>query len=1126
VAVVATAVGLDSLPGFGVLADAGAQTPSGSRSAASALARATAATSPAFLTVILGRALYSKGASCQVPPGMMNIDQVVPQLASMGITATAAVVPSRTLETTTNCAQGDLYPSWADLGALRDNYGLTVVSATEHHDNLPTLPLDQQFQDSCGSLVPIIAHGNHRAWGLLAYPNNEYTTTVQTSVVENCFAFGRTYVDVNTTSPQTNVEASMADPWLQLTVDAGGGLCNDHTRPCGQSGSIGSPWRYASPAKLAAMTHVVGGDWTALQFYSFVTGANTSGTLQWDCTSPDWTQHWTSIFETYCWNDFVTAMSQLPSSVVVTDPATVAEAWGRIPSPLVSIDAVNPPSDSGPADSTAISWQSPENGTYAVLVGGVDCNSGAAVDTGQYASESTDLTVTVPGSMLSPGPNTIRVCLTNDAGHTGSATTAVTLQSQLPAVTGVSPAAGALAGGAGITVTGANFTPDATVSFGTIAAVNVSVDSSTSITATVPAATVPAQVDVTVTESAGTSATSPADQFFYEDCPSVTSVSPSTAWVTGGSQVTVAGTNFYPDAAVTVGGQPATNVVVDSPTSITAMFPAPPSGAPGTVDVVVTEAGGASLGQPDDQFTWMPADVPDAPTGVTAAAGTASALVSFASPAGNGSPISGYTAIATDLTTAGNGGQTGGGASSPITVAGLSNGDSYTFTVTATNGVGTGPSSSPSSAVTPTDVPAAPTGVTATAGAASALVWFTGAASNGGPIIGYTVTATDHSTAGNGGQTGSGASSPVAVSGLTNGDSYTFTVTATNGVGTGPSSSPSNAVTPVDVPAAPAGVTATAGAASAKVSFTSAASNGSPITAYTVTATDHTTAGNGGETGSGLSSPITDSGLTNGDSYTFTVTATNGRGTGPSSSPSSAVTPRAPPTITTTKLPWGVVGTPQTVGLTATGGAPPYTWSLAAGSLLPPGLTLTSTGVISGTPTVAATTTFKVRLQDAAKPANVVTGKVTLTVYAAAASGAGTATIGPAIVRVGTSGNVFTFHYTAPATGAIQGGTVQIVVPTGWTAPSTNAADPGFIRGSQGVFTVSNQVVTIAGIALVPGQSLTVAYGSLANGNRGVTVAATAGSYVFLTSEASRSGTLTALASSPAVTLRRAATLA
>ena len=84
----------------------------------------------------------------------------------------------------------------------------------------------------------------------------------------------------------------------------------------------------------------------------------------------------------------------------------------------------------------------------------------------------------------------------------------------------------------------------------------------------------------------------------------------------------------------------------------------------------------------------------------------------------------------------------------------------------------------------------APTIGTATAGALSASVTFTAPTYTGSGITGYTVTSSP------GGITGTGASSPVTVSGLTAGTAYTFTVTATTAAGQSSPSAASNSVTP------------------------------------------------------------------------------------------------------------------------------------------------------------------------------------------------------------------------------------------------------------------------------------------------------------------------------------------
>jgi hypothetical protein len=88
-------------------------------------------------------------------------------------------------------------------------------------------------------------------------------------------------------------------------------------------------------------------------------------------------------------------------------------------------------------------------------------------------------------------------------------------------------------------------------------------------------------------------------------------------------------------------------------------------------------------------------------------------------------------------------------------------------------------------------VPDAPTIGTATAGNTQASVAFTAPVSDGGSVItGYTAISTPGSI------TASGASSPLTVTGLTNGVAYTFTVHATNAIGNSVESAASNSVTP------------------------------------------------------------------------------------------------------------------------------------------------------------------------------------------------------------------------------------------------------------------------------------------------------------------------------------------
>src|SRR5207249_4098125 len=158
------------------------------------------------------------------------------------------------------------------------------------------------------------------------------------------------------------------------------------------------------------------------------------------------------------------------------------------------------------------------------------------------------------------------------------------------------------------------------------------------------------------------------------------------------------------------------------------------------------------------------------PTGATATAGAASATVGWTAPADPGtSAISGYT-----VTSAPGGFTASTAGTTTTTVNGLTPGVSYTFTVTATNGAGTGIASAPSNAVVPWAC-SPPTNVSVTPGDTAAYVAWQAPVTTASAITGYRVTPYVGSTA----QTPtavSGTPPPtnVIVIGLTNGTIYTF----------------------------------------------------------------------------------------------------------------------------------------------------------------------------------------------------------------------------------------------------------------------------------------------------------------------------------------------------------------
>ncbi len=217
--------------------------------------------------------------------------------------------------------------------------------------------------------------------------------------------------------------------------------------------------------------------------------------------------------------------------------------------------------------------------------------------------------------------------------------------------------------------------------------------------------------------------------------------------------------------------------------------------------------------------------------------------------------------------------------------------------------------------------PDAPTDVGGTPGNASvSLAWTAPAATSGATITDYIVeykatTAATWTTFADGISTGTSAT----VTGLTNGTSYAFRVSAVNSVGTGAVSLPSSSVTPRTVPGQPTSVSGSPGDARVTLSWAAPASTGgAAITDYVVQY--KTTSAATWTTFVDAVSTIrstTVTGLANGESYVFRVSAVNAAGTGTPSDQSAAVTPVGAPAA-----PTGVVATAQRGYATVSWAAP------------------------------------------------------------------------------------------------------------------------------------------------------------------------------------------------------------
>ena len=726
---------------------------------------------------------------------------------------------------------------------------------------------------------------------------------------------------------------------------------------------------------------------------------------------------------------------------------------------------------------TAVSAMAgPVAGGTSVTITGTNFTGATGVSFGGTAAASFTVNSATSITAVSPahvaGLNDITVTTSNGTTATSSADQFTFVA--LPVITSLTPVSGTDAGGTVVTITGTSLNNATQILFNGTAGTAVS-STATSAMVTTPTHAA-GQVDVTLVTAGGTSALVSGDHYAFVAPPVAGASSASVNYNSTANPVTL-DTSGGP-TSVAVASAPVHGTATASGTSITYT---PTIGFFGSDSFTYTAANSAGTSAAATVNISVSAPTITV-TPATLASGTlGTAYSQIISASGGQTPYTFSTTLASGALPSGMSLSSAGVVSGTPASAGT-----FTFTTTGTDSSTTTHVTFTSTSLTLVIAPIAPgtpTIGTAAAGNGQATVAFTAPASNGGAAItSYTVTASP------GGATGTSSSSPITVTGLSNGTSYTFTVTATNAAGTSAASAASNSVMPIAMPVA--------GATSATVGYNSSSNaialnlSGGAATSVTVASV----ASHGTATVSGTTisyTPVT--GFFGSDSFTYT--ATNGFGTSPAGTVS--VTVSAPTiTVTPTTLTNGVGLVAYSQTLTASGGKAPYTFTGVASGALPSGFSLSSAGVVSGTTLVTGTYTFTVTGTDSSTltHASFTSSPITLNINSAAplapgipsgvaaASGNAQATVSftPPVSNGGatiTSYTVTSSPGGVTATGAASpitiGGLTNGVAYT-FTVAATNSAGTGIASGA------SNSVTPIAPpIAGVT--SAVVAYGSTAN---------------------------------------------
>jgi hypothetical protein len=409
-----------------------------------------------------------------------------------------------------------------------------------------------------------------------------------------------------------------------------------------------------------------------------------------------------------------------------------------------------------------------------------------------------------------------------------------------------------------------------------------------------------------------------------------------------------------------------------------------------------------------------PRTTPGMPSGLTAAIGDGQLTVSFTAGATGGAPITNYEftldsgATWTALSPA--------DVLSPVTITGLTNGTATTVSLRAVNAAGASAGSTDTVTATPATYSAAPTITSVTPGDGQITLGFTAGADGGTSITNYQFQV-------NGGAWQSrspvSTTSPLTVTGLTNGTPYSIRIRAVSSIGDAIASA-TVTTTPRTTAAAPTSLSATAGSGSATISFTPGDDGGSTIINYEYSI-------DAGSTWTAVSpmdstSPVTISGLTNGTAYSVSLRAATVSGAGTASSPVSVT-------------PIGVVGAPTGLTATASGSTSvDLAWTAPSTT---GGSAITDYTVQYRASTSSTWLTWTRTTDPATTPSETVTGLTAGTTYrfrvaAVTAEGSGDFTVTASAVTMTVPG--------APVLVSLTTGDMQVIVD--WSPPASTGGSP------------------------------------------------------------------------------------